>query len=713
MSSIQEQIEALRRQINEHNYRYYVLNDPIISDYDFDALLRELQQLEAKYPEFDDPNSPTRRVGSDLSVGFESVPHRFPMLSLANTYSEEEVREFDARIHREIEGPVEYVCELKFDGTAISLTYEHGRLLRAVTRGDGAMGDDVTANVRTIRSIPLQLMGEGYPDFFEIRGEILMPHSSFERLNREREDIGEAPFANPRNAASGTLKLQNSAEVARRGLDNFMYWVVGENLPFQSHYESLQAARRWGFKVSDHMRKCQHIEEIFDFIHEWDKKRETLPYDTDGAVIKVDRFALQKRLGTTAKAPRWAVAYKFKAEQARTRLRSVDFQVGRTGAITPVANLDPVHLAGTIVKRASLHNADQIALLDIRLQDMVYVEKGGEIIPKITGVDLSARPADSRPFEFITRCPECGTPLVKDEGEARHYCPNALHCPPQIMGRIVHFIARKAMDIEGLGEETVQLLYDNGLVKDPADLYELKREDLMNLPRLGEKSADNILASIQQSKQVPFQRVLFAIGIRYVGETTAKNLALQFRTIDALLAADVDALSAADEVGEKIARSIRAYFDDPENQRLVQRLRAQELCFEVRQRADATERLQGLHFVISGTFERHSREQLKELIEQHGGRNLSGVSSNVDYLLAGAHIGPAKLAKAQKLGVKMISEADFEQMIAEDRSGDEEASTSASEQDSDALTAETPQNVSTPSQKEKTEKNQALQGRLF
>lgn len=707
---MQEKIEELRRRIHEHNYRYYVLNDPIISDYEFDALLRELQELEARYPQFDDPNSPTRRVGSDLSSGFVSVPHRFPMLSLGNTYSEEEVREFDARIRREVDEPVEYVCELKFDGTAISLTYEHGRLLRAVTRGDGSVGDDVTANVRTIRSVPLQLMGDDYPDFFEIRGEILMPHSSFERLNREREDIGESPFANPRNAAAGTLKLQNSAEVARRGLDNFMYWVVGENLPFQSHYESLQAARRWGFKVSEHTRKCSSIEEIFEFIHLWDKKRETLPYDTDGAVIKVDRFSLQQRLGTTAKAPRWAVAYKFKAEQARTRLRSVDFQVGRTGAVTPVANLDPVHLAGTVVKRASLHNADQIALLDIRLQDMVYVEKGGEIIPKITGVDLSARPADSRPFEFIDRCPECGTPLVKDEGEARHYCPNALHCPPQIVGRIVHFIARKAMEIDGLGEETVQLLYDHALIRDPADLYELKREDLMALPRLGEKSADSILESIRRSREVPFPRVLFAIGIRYVGETTAKNLARQFQNIDALMEADEETLSGAEEVGEKIARSIRAYFEDPENRRLIDRLRAQGLSFELRQREDATDRLQGLNFVISGTFERHSREQLKELIERHGGRNLSGVSSNVDYLLAGAHIGPAKLAKAQKLGVKMISEADFEQMIAEEGETSPDGTVGRV---SDSEGSDRPETSQEAESLTSNGKNIPLQGRLF
>lgn len=683
---MQEKIEELRRRINGHNHRYYVLNDPAISDYEFDALLQQLQQLEAQYPQFDDPNSPTHRVGSDLATGFVSVAHRFPMLSLGNTYSEEEVREFDARVRKEVGDDVQYVCELKFDGTAISLTYENGRLLQAVTRGDGSVGDDVTANVRTIRSVPLELMGEGYPASFEIRGEIFMPHSSFERLNHEREDIGEAPFANPRNAAAGTLKLQNSAEVARRGLDNFMYGVVGNDLSLTSHYESLEGARCWGFKVSDHIRLCNGIEEAFDFIHYWDKKREELPYDTDGAVIKVNDFALQKRLGTTAKAPRWAVAYKFKAEQALTRLRSVDFQVGRTGAVTPVANLDPVRLAGTVVKRASLHNADQIALLDIRLQDRVYVEKGGEIIPKITGVDLSARPADSVPFEFITHCPECGTLLVKDEGEARHYCPNATHCPPQIVGRIVHFISRKAMEIDGLGEETVQLLYDHGLVKDPADLYELRREDLVDLPRLGEKSADNILESIERSKQVPFQRVLFAIGIRFVGETTAKNLAVQFRDIDTLMAADEEALSGADEVGEKIARSIRAYFGDPENLRLVNRLREQGVSFELKQREDATDRLQGLNFVISGTFERHSREQLKELIEQHGGRNLSGVSSNVNYLLAGANIGPAKLTKAKKLGVEMLTEEAFERMIAEDaeRAGEvtglvgEEAPASAS-----------------------------------
>ncbi len=662
---MKDKIEALRRRINEYNYRYYVLNEPVVSDYDFDALLHELQALEAAHPEYDDPNSPTHRVGSDLVDGFRSVAHRYPMLSLGNTYSEEEVREFDARVRKEV-GEAQYVCELKFDGTAISLTYQHGKLLQAVTRGDGTVGDEVTANVRTIRSIPLELMGEGYPDFFEIRGEIFMPHASFERLNREREDIGEAPFANPRNAAAGTLKLQDSSEVARRGLDNFMYAVSGDNLPFASHYESLQAARSWGFKVSEHSTLCGDIEGAFDFIHRWDKRRESLPYDTDGAVIKVNDFALQNRLGSTAKAPRWAVAYKFKAEQALTRLLSVDFQVGRTGAVTPVANLAPVRLAGTTVKRASLHNADQIALLDIRLGDNVYVEKGGEIIPKITGVELADRPSGSEPFQFITYCPCCDTLLVKDEGEARHYCPNAEHCPPQIVGRIVHFISRKAMNIDGLGEETVQLLYDHGLLKTPADLYALKREDLVDLPRLGDKSADNILESIEASKQVPFQRVLFAIGIRFVGETTAKHLATQFRNIDALMTADEEALSGADEVGEKIATSIRAYFSQEENLRQIERLRGYGLHVEMQQRADGTDRLAGLSLVISGTFERHSRERLKELIEQHGGRNLSGVSAQVDYLLAGEKVGPAKLSKAAKLGVKLLSEEEFERMIAED-----------------------------------------------
>ncbi len=662
-----DRIDQLRALLNEQNYRYYVLNDPLISDFEYDKLMRELQDLEQANPQYADPNSPTQRVGSDRANQFASVTHRFPMQSLSNTYSREEVTDFDTRIQKEV-GEVEYVCELKFDGTSISLLYEHGQLVRAATRGDGTVGDDVTENVRTIRSIPLQLRGGGYPDLFEIRGEILMPYKSFERLNREREDIGETPFANPRNAAAGSLKQQSSAVTASRDLDAYLYMLAGDEMPYATHYESLLAARQWGFKVSDQMKLCRNLDEVMDFIRYWDKARESLPFATDGVVIKVNSYAMQKQLGSTAKAPRWAVAYKFKAEQALTRLLSVDFQVGRTGAITPVANLEPVQLAGTVVKRASLHNAEQIALLDIRLGDMVYVEKGGEIIPKITEVELSERPAESQPFEFITRCPECGTELVKYEGEARHYCPNSSSCPPQIVGRIVHFISRKAMNIEGLGDETVQLLYDNGLVHDISDLYTLKRADLVRLPRLGEKSADNILRNIEASKQVPFARVLFAIGIRFIGETTAKILARQFKNIDALIHADPEQLIEADEVGEKIARSIIEYFADAGNMRIVERLRSYGLQFQNQVQEGATDRLAGLNFVISGTFVHHSRDQLKELIERHGGRNLSGVSSNVNYLLAGQNIGPAKLAKVSKLGVKMINEEEFMQML-----GDESA----------------------------------------
>lgn len=662
-----DRIDQLRALLNEQNYRYYVLNDPLMSDFEYDKLMRELQDLEQANPQYADPNSPTQRVGSDRANQFASVTHRFPMQSLSNTYSREEVTDFDTRIRKEV-GEVEYVCELKFDGTSISLLYEHGQLVRAATRGDGMVGDDVTENVRTIRSIPLQLRGGGYPDLFEIRGEILMPYKSFERLNREREDIGETPFANPRNAAAGSLKQQSSAVTASRDLDAYLYMLAGDEMPYATHYESLLAARQWGFKVSDQMKLCRNLDEVMDFIRYWDKARESLPFATDGVVIKVNSYAMQKQLGSTAKAPRWAVAYKFKAEQALTRLLSVDFQVGRTGAITPVANLEPVQLAGTVVKRASLHNAEQIALLDIRLGDMVYVEKGGEIIPKITEVKLSERPAESQPFEFITRCPECGTELVKYEGEARHYCPNSSSCPPQIVGRIVHFISRKAMNIEGLGDETVQLLYDYGLVHDISDLYTLKRADLVRLPRLGEKSADNILRNIEASKQVPFARVLFAIGIRFIGETTAKILARQFKNIDALIHADPEQLIEAEEVGEKIARSIIEYFADTGNMRIVERLRSYGLQFQNQVQEGATDRLAGLNFVISGTFVHHSRDQLKELIERHGGRNLSGVSSNVNYLLAGQNIGPAKLAKVSKLGVKMINEEEFMQML-----GDESA----------------------------------------
>ena len=658
---IRERIEELRRQLHRHNRKYYVENAPEISDFEFDALMRELAELEREHPEYADPDSPTVRVGSDITSEFRSVRHRFPMLSLGNTYSPDELHEFVARIEREV-GPTEYVCELKFDGTAISLTYEHGRLVRAVTRGDGTQGDDVTANVRTIRSVPLRLDGDDWPDYFEIRGEILMPYASFDRLNAEREAAGEALFANPRNAAAGTLKLQASAEVARRGLDCVLYQMAGDALPYDSHWENLRKAREWGFRISDAMRICRDTARIDEYIALWDEQRRTLPYATDGVVIKVNRYDVRRALGTTAKAPKWAVAYKFKAEQALTRLTGVDFQVGRTGAVTPVANLEPVQLAGTTVRRATLHNAEQMALLDIRPGDMVYVEKGGEIIPKITGVELSQRPADSRPFEYIDRCPECGTPLVRYEGEAKHYCPNQSGCRPQILGRIVHFIRRKAMDIDGLGEETVELLFESGLVRDAADLYDLRAEQLACLPRLGDKSAENIVRSIRRSTEVPFRRVLFALGIRFVGETTAKYLAAHFRSLDAVMAASREELTEAEEVGERIADAIAEYFADETNRTIIRRLRAAGIRTEEEEKALASERLCGLSFVISGTFARHSRDELKELIERHGGRNLAAVSANVDYLVAGAKMGPAKLKKAEKLGIRILTEEEFEEL---------------------------------------------------
>ncbi|HJC26426.1 MAG TPA: NAD-dependent DNA ligase LigA [Candidatus Alistipes stercoravium] len=658
---IRERIEELRRQLDYHNHRYYVENAPEISDFEFDAMMHELQRLEAEHPEYADPTSPTMRVGSDLCAEFRTVRHRYPMLSLGNTYSTDELHEFIERIEREV-GPTDYVCELKFDGTAISLTYEHGRLTQAVTRGDGVAGDDVTANVRTIRSVPLRLRGEGWPELFEIRGEILMPYASFDRLNAEREANGEPLFANPRNAAAGTLKQQASSVVARRGLDCTLYQLAGDQLPFTSHWESLRKAREWGFKVSEHMRICHNAAEIDAFIAHWDEARRSLPFPTDGVVIKVNDFALRRQLGFTAKAPKWAVAYKFKAEQALTRLESVSFQVGRTGAITPVANLDPVLLAGTTVRRATLHNAEQMALLDIRPGDMVYVEKGGEIIPKITGVELAKRPADSRPFEYITHCPVCHTPLVRYEGEAKHYCPNQSGCRPQIIGRILHFIRRKALDIEGLGEETVELLYDNGLVHDIADLYDLKAEQLAPLPRLGEKSAENIIRSIRRSTEVPFRRVLFGLGIRFVGETTAKYLADHFRSLEAVMQASREELVEADEVGEKIADAILEYFTDAENRRIIERLHRAGLQFEASARELASEALAGRSFVVSGRFSR-SREEMKELIEQHGGRNLSAVSGNVDFLVAGEKMGPEKRKKAEKLGIRILSEEEFLRML--------------------------------------------------
>ena len=660
---IRERIEELRRLLDYHNHKYYVENAPEISDFEFDTLMHELQRLEAEHPEYADPNSPSVRVGSDLCAEFRTVRHRYAMLSLGNTYSLEELHEFLDRIEREA-GPTDYVCELKFDGTAISLTYEGGQLVQALTRGDGVEGDDVTANVRTIRSVPLRLRGEGWPALFEIRGEILMPYASFDRLNAEREANGEPLFANPRNAAAGTLKQQASSVVARRGLDCTLYQLAGDNLPFTTHWESLAKAREWGFKVSEHMRICHDTAQIDEFIAYWDEARRQLPFPTDGVVIKVNDFAVRRQLGFTAKAPKWAVAYKFKAEQALTRLESISFQVGRTGAVTPVANLEPVLLAGTTVRRATLHNAEQMALLDIRPGDMVYVEKGGEIIPKITGVELARRPADSLPFRYIDRCPECGTPLVRYEGEAKHYCPNQSGCRPQIIGRMLHFIRRKAMDIEGLGEETVELLYDNGLVHDISDLYDLRAEQLAPLPRLGEKSADNIIRSIRRSTEVPFRRVLFGLGIRFVGETTAKYLAEHFRSLDAVMAASREELVEADEVGEKIADAIREYFADAENLRIIGRLRQAGLQFEEAARELASEALAGRSFVVSGRFTR-SRDEMKELIELHGGRNLAAVSGNVDYLVAGEKMGPAKLKKAEKLGIRILTEEEFLRMVGE------------------------------------------------
>ncbi|MFR9603384.1 MAG: NAD-dependent DNA ligase LigA [Rikenellaceae bacterium] len=657
-----KKIEELRNLLNFHNHKYYVENSPEISDFEFDRLLRELQELELAHPEFADANSPTQRVGSDLSSDFFSAEHRFPMLSLSNTYTLDELHEFVGKAIAEV-GDVEFVCELKFDGTAISLTYENGALSRAVTRGDGSRGDDVTRNVRTIRSIPLQLVGD-YPSLFEIRGEIVMPYASFDRLNREREEVGEAPFANPRNAAAGSLKQQSSAVVAKRGLDCLLYQIVGEGLPFESHWDSLESAKEYGFRVSECRRLCSSKEQIDEFINYWDTQRANLPFATDGVVIKVNDYRSQRELGFTAKAPKWAVAYKFKAEQALTELESVDFQVGRTGAITPVANLDPVSLAGTTVKRASLHNAEQIAALDIRLHDMVYVEKGGEIIPKITGVELSQRKSGTIPFNYITLCPECGTELVKFEGEAKHYCPNQSHCRPQILGRIIHFIRRKAMNIDGLGDETVELLFENGLVKNIADLYSLRAEQLSGLPRLGEKSAENIVSSIVTSaREVPFARVLFGLGIRFVGETTAKYIASHFETMDRVISASREELIEAQEVGGKIADSILDYFADVENQQIVERLREAGVQMEIVREEKLSSSFEGSSFVISGKFTTHSRDELKAMIESHGGKMLAAVSSNVSFLVAGENMGPAKLQKAQKLGVKIISEQELLAMI--------------------------------------------------
>lgn len=668
MNEVEVKIKALRDALEQHNYNYYVLSRPVISDREFDVMMKELQALEEAHPEYADPHSPTQRVGSDLSKEFEQVVHKYQMLSLSNTYSEEEVRDFYDRTIRALnEQPFEVVAELKYDGTSISLTYENGRLVRAVTRGDGTRGDDVTANVKTIRSIPLKLMGDNYPAEFEIRGEILLPWAEFDRLNKEREEQEEPLFANPRNAASGTLKQQNPTVVASRKLDAYFYYLLGENLPFGGHYENMQAARSWGFKVPDVIRACHSLQDIFDYISYWDTERKNLPVATDGIVLKVNSLLQQKNLGFTSKSPRWAIAYKFQAERAVTRLNSVSFQVGRTGAVTPVANLEPVLLAGTTVKRASLHNADIIEGLDLHLGDNVYVEKGGEIIPKIVGVDVDSRSMMlGDKVRFIRICPECGTSLIRPEGEAAHYCPNESGCPPQIKGKIEHFVTRRAMNIN-IGPETVEDLYNAALVKNTADLYTLQLPDLLRLERWAEKSARNLLVSLEESKQVPFERLLFGLGIRYVGETVAKRLASAFHTMEQLEQAPFDALTEVDEIGDRIAQSVVDYFADTRNQEIVGRLKEYGLQMSVNEEALAnrSDKLAGLSIVISGTFTQHSRDEYKALIEQNGGKNSGSVSSKTDYILAGDSMGPAKLEKAAKLGVKIINEEEFLNMITE------------------------------------------------
>lgn len=662
-----DRIKELREILEQHNYNYYVLAQPKISDFEFDALMKELQALEAEHPEFADPYSPTQRVGSDLSKEFEQVTHRYPMLSLGNTYSEDEVRDFYERTARFLNESFELVAELKYDGTSISLLYEHGVLVRAVTRGDGTKGDDVTANVKTIRSIPLRLIGSGYPEVFEIRGEILLPWVEFERINKEREEQEEPLFANPRNAASGTLKLQNPVVVASRKLDAYFYYLLGEDLPFESHFENLEAARSWGFKVPSVIRKCTTPEDVFSYLNYWNKERKNLPVATDGVVLKVNSLKQQRNLGFTAKSPRWAISYKFQAERAATRLNSVSFQVGRTGAITPVANLEPVQLSGTVVRRASLHNADIIAGLDLYIGDQVFVEKGGEIIPKIVGVDTDSRPLlIGEKVRFITKCPECGTSLIRPEGEAAHYCPNETDCPPQIKGRIEHFVTRKAMNIN-IGPETIDDLYNAGYVKTSADLYVLKTSDLLRLERWAEKSAENFMKSVDTSKRVPFERVLFALGIRYVGETVAKKLAYAFQHIENLRQASIEQLMEVDEIGERIAQSVVAYFANPKNKELVARLRDSGVQMEISKESVAmrSNKLAGKSVVISGTFAKYSRDEYKHMIEQHGGKNVGSVSGKTDFILAGDNMGPAKLEKAAKLGVKILDEEAFLKLLEE------------------------------------------------
>ncbi len=661
-----KRIEELTEQIDRHNYRYYVESNPTISDYDFDMLLEELQRLEAEHPEYAFDHSPTKRIGGDITKKFETVVHTYPMLSLSNTYSQEEIIEWENRLKKLADGPIEYVCELKYDGVAIGIQYQNGVLTRALTRGDGTQGENVTTNVKTIRSIPLRLSGD-YPADFEIRGEIFFPLEKFNQLNREREDIGEAVFANPRNSASGTLKLQDSKVVAARGLDSYLYGLYGNDLAAEGHYEAVQKAGEWGFKIPPHsqrfIEKVNSIEGIMAFIAYWEQQRESLPFEIDGVVIKVNNYLQQQDLGFTAKSPRWAIAYKFKTERVETELLSIDYQVGRTGAITPVANLQPVHLGGTTVKRASMHNSDQIEKLDIHLHDFVYVEKGGEIIPKIVGVNLDKRDGAAEKVQFIDACPECGTSLVRNEGEAQHFCPNDTLCPPQMKGKIEHFISRRAMDVDGLGAETVQLLYDQGLIRTSADLYSVTFDQLIGLERMAEKSANNLLLGLEASKKVPFERVLFALGIRFVGETVAKKLARHFKNSDALAAASLEELVAVDEIGERIAQSVIGYFAQEANRREVSRLKAVGLQFQIEEKEGASDRFLGKSFVVSGVFQAFSRDELKELIESNGGKNVSSISKKTDFVVAGENMGPSKLQKATELGIPILSEDDFIQLL--------------------------------------------------
>ncbi len=667
LSEAKERIEKLRKEIDIHNHNYYVLSNPVISDFEFDMLMNELETLEKKYPEFITADSPTQRVGSDLTQEFRQYEHKYPMLSLGNTYSEDELRSFNDRIEKTAGGQVEYVCELKFDGASISLTYRNNSLASALTRGDGTSGDDVTRNIRTIKSIPLSLSAGKIPEEFVIRGEILMPRPVFNRLNEERILAGLQPFANPRNAASGTLKLLDPNIVASRRLDCMFYFLLGDELPFNTHFENLMQAAGWGFRISEGIRICRNFDEVLQFIRKWDEERKKLIYDIDGVVIKVNSLALQDKLGFTAKSPRWATAFKYKAEQVTTRLLSVSFQVGRTGNVTPVANLEPVFLAGSTVRRASLHNADQIEILDLHINDIVYVEKGGEIIPKITGVDRSKRDENNTKVTFIQNCPECGTSLVRNEGEANHFCPNYLHCPPQITGRIEHFISRKAMNIEGLGEETVDLLFSKDLIRNFADLYELKPEQLMPLERMGEKSARNIINSIKESVKVPYSRVIFALGIRHVGETMAKTIAKRFSSINELMNAEYDTLTGIREIGPRIASSIINYFGDQDNIEIINRLKSYGINLQEKEQKVWSEGpLTGKSIVISGVFLKHSREEYKQLIEDKGGKNVSSISSGTTFILAGENMGPAKREKAELLGIPLMSEEEFLKLINED-----------------------------------------------